>query len=145
MQLDVVKADETGVKYVVQVPGVDLPPVFTLEWSWAPRQAPNTGVDFTTDITYLPYLALPGDAYKTVLAAFNGLDDKLYRHIVEEIGNLNELVPKLYSQHQGRSRDVLRASPSDSGWSAEALSRQLIQGLRGLAPAASLTAPRVNS
>lgn len=145
MQLLVAKADEHGVKYVVQMPGVDLPPVFTLEWSWAPRQAPNTGVDFTTDITYLPNLSLPGDAYKTFLAAFNGLDDKLYRHIVEEIGNLNELVPKLYSQHHGKTRKVERSSPVDSELSADALYRQIIQGLGGLAPMASLQAPRVNS
>lgn len=97
MQLAVVESDEHGVKYEAHIPGVELP-VFKLEWSWTPRESPLTGVDFTTDITYLPYLSLPGDAYKVLLRGFRGIDDKMYRHIVEEVGNLNEIVPKVYSQ-----------------------------------------------
>jgi hypothetical protein len=97
MQLLVAKSDQTGVRYEARIPGSDLP-VFILEWSWVPREAPLTGVDFTTDITYLPYLNMPGDTYQAVLRAFRGIDDKMYRHIVEEIGNLNEVVPYVYNQ-----------------------------------------------
>eukprot|EP00884_Botryococcus_braunii_P015424 jgi/Botrbrau1/2565/Bobra.0079s0050.1 len=97
MQLAVVESNEHGVKYEARVPGVELP-VFILEWRWSPREAPLTGVDFTTDITYLPYLSLPGDAYRVLLRGFRGIDDKMYRHIVEEVGNLNEIVPKVYAQ-----------------------------------------------
>lgn len=75
-------------------------PFFTQTWRWKPRAPPLTGLDFTSENIAVPFLPLPVEVIELVMTLLKGFNPRLWQHEVEEVGNLNEIVPYLYPGKQ---------------------------------------------